>query len=141
MTHTRTILSGIIGVIFMTLFSGVLSRYSKTEFIEHRVLSKLLRKLGFSKFMSDTIAIKSHLMTGIGFNYVNKFLIDKKIVVPSFRSAVTTGFFEGLAGVLIWSVVFKFHPNPPKMNLKAYFTQLVFAHIVFGVFTILSVKK
>ncbi len=140
MTHLRTILSGILGVIIMTLFSGFLSQYSKTEFIEHRVLSKLLVKLGLSKFISNVVGIKSHLMTGIGFNYVNKFLIDKKIVVPSFRSAVTTG-FEGLAGVLIWSVVFKFHPNPPKMNLKAYFTQLVFAHIVFGVFTILSVKK
>ena len=125
----------------MTLFSGFLSRFSKTEFVEHRILSKLLIKLGLNKYMSTVIGLKSHLMTGIGFNYVNKYLIDKKIVVPSFRSSVTTGFLEGLAGVTIWSIVFKLHPNPPKMNLRAYFSQLVFAHILFGIFTILSVKK
>ena len=62
-------------------------------------------------------------------------------VNPGVLSGSLLGAASGVAGILVWKVVFKLHPNPPAKNLKKYFGHLLLAHVVFGTFAGLGYKS
>tara|TARA_B100000678_G_scaffold281557_1_gene279529 strand:+ start:686 stop:838 length:153 start_codon:yes stop_codon:yes gene_type:complete len=35
-------------------------------------------------------------------------------------------------GIGIWETAFRLHPNPPKVDKKDYYSQLLVAHSIFG---------
>jgi hypothetical protein len=141
MSHIRTIVSGIAGVVVMTLFSGLVSLFSRYDFTEHNVLAKLLNRLKLNKRTSYILGWKGHLLAGIGYSYLNKLLVEKKIIKPKVMPASGVGLLEGLIGIGIWNTVFKLHPKPPKINLNKYFYHLIFAHVVYAIVSVLSMRK
>ena len=42
------------------------------------------------------------------------------------------GAFSGVFGIMVWNLIFKLHPNPPKTKLNEFNLQLLIAHLVFG---------
>jgi hypothetical protein len=141
MSHIRIIFSGIAGVAIMTLFSGIVSAFSKFDFAEHNVMAKLLKQLKIDEHTSYILGWKGHLLAGIGFAYLNKALLEKKMIKPEVKPAAVVGLMEGLIGIIIWKTAFQFHPNPPKIDLKKFFAQLLFAHVVYAVVSIMSIRK
>jgi hypothetical protein len=132
MSHLRTVLSAATGVVFMTLFSALIARFSKHEFAEHKVLAKLLNRHGIDDDISYWMGWKGHLLASLGFAYINKLLLEKRLIEPNLKSGAGVGIMEGLLGIMIWKAAFMLHPNPPKINLTKFFVQLVFAHIVYA---------
>jgi hypothetical protein len=47
---------------------------------------------------------------------------------------VVLGSASGFFGAEVWRQILKLHPNPPRVDFKNYYKQLIFAHVVFGVF-------
>jgi hypothetical protein len=122
MTMLPIIKSGLAGTSAMTLFSYLISVKKKENFREPRVLADLISRLVPAMGKSNA-AIE-------GWGYHKLWKTGR--VKPGVLSGSLLGAASGVAGILVWKVVFKLHPNPPAKNLKKYFGHLLFAHVVFG---------
>jgi hypothetical protein len=125
----------------MTLFSAIVSKFTKYDFAEHKVLAKLLKRRIIEEKTSNILGWKGHLLAGVGFAYLNKGLLAKKMIKPEVKPATAVGLMEGLIGIMIWKTAFKLHPNPPKIDLNKFFVQLLLAHVVYALVSILSMRK
>ncbi|WP_198675235.1 hypothetical protein [Pleomorphovibrio marinus] len=143
MTFLPIIKSGLAGTSAMTLFSYLISVKKKENFREPRVLADLITRLVPAMGKSNA-AIEGwglHYLAGHMFCWCYHTLWKTGRVKPGILSGSLLGAASGLAGILVWKVVFKLHPNPPAKNLKKYFGHLLLAHVVFGVFAGLGYKS
>ena len=135
--------SAIAGTSAMTLFSYLISEKKEENFREPLVLADLISRLS-PKIRKSDAALEGwalHYFTGYGFSYVYDKIWRSGKVKPSLLSGVLLGAASGAAGILVWKVVFKLHPNAPTKNLKKYFGHLVLAHMVFGAFASLGYRS
>ena len=51
---------------------------------------------------------------------------------PTTKSSLTLGAVSGIFGIMVWNVIFKLHPSPPKTKLSEFNLQLMIAHLIFG---------
>jgi hypothetical protein len=75
----------------------------------------------------------THYSMGLVWAFVHSFLIQEAKIKPSLKNGFFLGIFSGLTGILIWDLVFKIHPNPPKTDFKRFYSHLLLAHIVYSV--------
>ena len=134
--------AGVTGTTFMTLFSEVVSEVKGSNYNEAEILSELLNRITpLNKQQARVGGYLGHYTVGIGFAAAYAALLKATKSKPNLLNGIAYGAFSGLAGALIWHATFKAHPNPPGVNLKNYYKQLVLAHLVFGVFAALSLPK
>lgn len=120
----------------MTAFSYGFSYMVKGNYKEPQLLNYLLAKIPSTKksfFKSgDIIGWLIHFITGFLFVVLFAIISFHYSIKPTAGVGLIYGFIIGLIGVIIWSILFKLHPSPPKTNRVLFFTQLIIAHIIFG---------
>lgn len=143
MNFFKITIAALVGTSFMTAFSYVISESRKKQFREPELLNKLVRRLpisGISPTKKGATGWVLHYVVGFMFNAFFDRIWQKSILKINTKSGLTLGAIFGLFGILIWKLTFKFHPNPPNINLKEFFYQLFIAHLIFGYFSMLGYK-
>ncbi|PKQ43627.1 hypothetical protein [Confluentibacter flavum] len=139
----KTLISAIVGTTAMTLFSYLVSESKNKNFREPQIMGQLVERLptSDSKESAHMAGWGMHYATGILFMLIYIKLLEKTGAKPTLTSGALLGVTSGLAGILGWKGMFEGHPNPPAKNLKAFFGHLMLAHVVFGVFSVLTHKS
>ncbi|WP_295769456.1 hypothetical protein [uncultured Mucilaginibacter sp.] len=126
------------GTTVMTLFSETVSHLMDANYNEAEILAKLIKRVSKASKRQSTVAGWAlHYLVGTSFAATYKALLEKGSLKPNLINGALFGGISGLGGAAIWHSTFKAHPNPPGVNLKNYYTQLVIAHVIFGVATTL----
>lgn len=139
-------MSGALGTSTMTLFSYAAARKKDKQFEEPVLLHKLFRR-GLSS-LSDKINGGGDRFDGWLLHYIAGFLFSTAYdriwketkVAPTVTSGVLLGAISGLAGIAIWNLTFKMHPDPPDVDRKGYYKHLMAAHVIFGMFAALGYR-
>lgn len=135
----KPLAAGIVGTSFMTLFSYWYSRKVHQDFQQQVLLTRLWtdeKQKEAAKQEKGNLAVgmAMHYAVGISFAY-SYFALQKSGLL---KQAPAKGIFLGAAygaiGLLAWKVMFRVHPNPPKIPFKHFLTHLMLAHIVYGFF-------
>jgi hypothetical protein len=126
--------AAVTGTTLMTLFSDVVSKVKGSEYNEAKILGELLNRITpLSKDQSRVAGWLGHYAVGIAFAAVYAAFLERNKRKPTLLNSIIYGALSGLAGAGIWHTTFKAHPNPPGVDLKNYYRQLVLAHVIFGI--------
>lgn len=141
---SQILTTSILATLAMTAFSYLFSYMVKGNHKEPQLLNYLLDKLP----NNNSAICREHVYGwlihfSIGFLFVAAFELLRFYFNISLSLVIGTifGFIAGLIGISGWSIFFALHPNPPKNNKLLYFTQLIFAHIIFGITMVLALKS
>lgn len=126
--------AGIAGTTMMTLFSQVCAWVSGEECNEAKLLNLLIKRSTDADRMEKTSAPGWILHYIVGFIFAAAFFIlwNTTTLPMNFKTSLLFGFIAGVVGVVVWKIVFELHHRPPKINFALYFTQLIFAHVIFA---------
>lgn len=127
--------AGIVGTTLMTVFSYVLGLLFRCEFGEPGLINKLLAR---SKMLP--LQISKDSLWGWGLHYIIGVIFSGFMVLyfhvsgrfPGWGLGSLLGGILGLFGVMAWSIIFRLHSSPPKIDLEMYLLQLIGAHVMFG---------
>ncbi|MCF2488596.1 hypothetical protein [Dyadobacter sp. CY347] len=130
---TKTLLAAATATSAMTLFSYIASHKEDENFSEPALLATLLeRSLDIKKEASPPLGWITHYLIGAGFGVGYKLLLKLGKIPASPQNGLLYGAFGGAVGILWWKTMLENHPNPPKTHRKGYYTQLMIAHMIFG---------
>lgn len=130
--HKKNVISGITGTLTMTLFSHWIAKATDEKFQEQKLLNTFLnRSLPTGK--ADISGWIIHLLMGVALSYLDFRLIKSSNRKATVGKGLFYGAIDGIIGMVIWRIVFRLHPDPPKIDLHKYLMQLFIAHLVFGV--------
>ena len=130
------LLSGFAATSTMTAFSYLVANMKKSQFREPELLNILI-----SRSRSTSLKISKNHFAGwlihysIGFVFVGIFhLLWKYTELPvSLWSGAGLGFVAGIFGIGGWIAFFKTNSNPPEIEFKDFYIQLLVAHVIFGI--------
>ena len=133
----ETLIAGITGTTFMTMFSYLVSELEKENYSEPERLGQLTHRLlpATSRKETQFIGWAGHYGIGLLFARLYLLLWETKKLKPSFKNNLLIGGISGIVAVGIWKATFELHPLPPKLNFKKYYLQLIPAHVVFAIFS------
>jgi hypothetical protein len=142
MNVTKVITAGIVGTSMMTLFSYWISEDKDKQFREPALLAILLKRM--LKSNDDGPFLLSgwiiHYNVGLLFTLLYDKLWQKTNAKPTVVNGMVLGILCGLFGKEVWKTVLRLHPNPPLIDKKAYFSHLILAHAIFGIFVTLGYR-
>jgi hypothetical protein len=141
---TDILLQGVSGTLFMTLFSYCAANAEKEQFREPVLLAKLARRLypEITEKESLLLGWLLHYSVGCFFTTIYNRLWRKTRLPRSVFTGFMLGGICGFVGIAVWHIVFRFHPRPPRIDLKNYYKQLLIAHLIFGAFAaITNIRK
>ena len=128
--------SGILGTVVMTGFSHVVESLTDHKFNEAHLLNGLIKRLrstapniGDNHYLGWVI----HFAIGISMAAILYCYYIYLADSISIWTGLFLGFILGIIGIAGWYLIISYHDNPPKIDWKFFFIQLVVAHIIFGV--------
>jgi hypothetical protein len=130
------ILNAILATTLMTAFSYGLSYALKKQFKEPELLNKILSRLhviGSSKVEINPLGWFIHYTVGIIFILFYEVLWESTSYTPTLGNFMFVGALLGVLAIVVWAIVLKIHPRPPKVDYPWYYIQLFVAHTVFGI--------
>lgn len=139
----KIITAGLVGTLMMTLFSYVCGYLLSQEFGEPRLLNKLLNRSPWSHTdieEDSPLGWGLHIAIGIVFAWIMYVYFVWTDTAPTWPIGGVLGFGLGVLGILGWEILLILHPAPPKLALPDFYLQLVVAHIVFALGTVLVFK-
>lgn len=130
----KIIAGTIIGTSVMTLFSYIMSYVMDKQFKEPLLLNILLQR---SQFLKETTVPPIsgwiiHYGMGSIFVTIYHFIWSLPPFEPTYSSGSLLGFISSFVGIATWSFVFNIHSNPPSIDFKAHYLQLIISHVLFG---------
>lgn len=139
----QIISSSIKGTTAMTLFSYLYSRGEHRQFREPVLLAHLLagKKPNKEESLHKKHIIGGwalHYLVGISFLYSYNKLRQKGPLNKLPANGTVLGGLYGIVGIIGWQTAFYFHPDPPKIPFKHYYTHLIPAHMIYGHFAFKS---
>jgi len=140
MEFVKIITGGVVGTLLMTFFSYLCGHLFSREFGEPRLLNKLLDKSPWSQSNikeNSVLGWALHMVTGIVFAWIIDIYFVLADTAPNWSVGAIIGFGLGVLGILGWQIVLSLHPQPPKLELPEFFAQLLIAHIIFALGTVL----
>jgi len=140
---TKSVLAAAVaGTSLMTLFSEAVSKAKGSNYNEATILGELLNRITpLNKKQAEAAGWMGHYAVGVGFSAVYAAYLKQTGRKPTLLNGIIYGALSGLAGAAIWHATFKAHPNPPGVDLKNYYRQLVLAHVIFGVAAGATMRK
>lgn len=135
----KSISAAVLGTTAMTAYSYGVSAFHEKNFREPDLLSRMLHRKGLNKRNAKIAGWTAHYGVGLLFTLAYSAIWKKKNV-RVLRSSVPLGIISGIIGAAVWDATFKIHPAPPLLNYKKFYRQLIFAHIVFGIFSALGYR-
>jgi len=130
------IISSILGTAIMTGFSQVVESLTDNKFNEAHLLNRFLNYLNFTtKKIGDNYYLGWIIHFAIGVTmatilYCYYFYLSEGVFI---WTGLFLGFILGIIGVAGWLILVSYHKNPPKINWRFFFVQLIVAHMIFGV--------
>ncbi|WP_342645909.1 hypothetical protein [Mucilaginibacter sp. CSA2-8R] len=141
MKTNQMIVASLAGTTLMTAFSELMSKVKGSNYNEAEILGKLLNRITpLSKSQARLAGWLAHYGAGVVFAAMYQLYLKQTNTKANATSGLAYGLLSGLAGVGIWKTTFKAHPNPPGVDLKTYYPQLVLAHVIFGLVTAAAYK-
>ncbi|MEO6722579.1 MAG: hypothetical protein ABIN67_19570 [Ferruginibacter sp.] len=139
MLIAQVIVAGSAGTTAMTAFSYLLSEASDKNFKEPLLLAAMISRMmsPSNKHTAHKAGWLTHYAVGIFFALLYKYLLRKTQVSATGTNGAMIGAVTGLAAVAIWHSTFRLHPSPPHTHRRKFYTQLVVAHIIFGMVAVL----
>jgi hypothetical protein len=139
----NVIAAGLVGTSAMTIFSYLVSEKKDKNFKEPELLGKMVNRLipGMDKEGSEAAGWAMHYAVGIFFAALYYSILKKAGSNPAMIKGLLYGGITGLPAIIVWHSVFKAHPSPPKIPYGKYYKHLLLAHLVFGAFTFLQLRK
>lgn len=135
----KAIIPSVAGTLMMTSFSKLLSLAYDKNYSEPAHLKALIGRLApvLTKEEAALAGWGAHLAAGYAFclSYIEACEAGK--IKMTARDALLVGLINGALAVLIWKLTYKLHPLPPRLATRAYYLQLVPAHVVFAAFVFL----
>jgi hypothetical protein len=134
METKKIIAATVIGTSVMTLFSHWISSVSKKNFTEPEVL-RVVATENFprtSPRLLEKASWTTHYGVGLAFTGLYSQVWERTPLKPSLASGAALGALSGVAGILGWSEAFKTDALYSAKDRQEYYTQLMLAHIVFG---------
>jgi hypothetical protein len=116
----------------MSAFSYIISGRGRKDFREPFLLNKLLHRWGLKKSVSKPAGWIAHYSVGALFSLVQKYLADRRMLPAGASTGAGYGLVCGFFGCLVWELTLNLHHNPPKINRRQFYLQLLPAHIIFG---------
>ncbi|MEO8471203.1 MAG: hypothetical protein ABI477_03385 [Chryseolinea sp.] len=132
----KVFLAKVTATVMMTIFSYTMSRIRGKDFKEPEIINHLLRPIKFLKIENDKIFLGGwalHFFTGVIFVTAYHFIWANNYYGSTFLSACELGGATGIIWLIVWTLIFKFHRDPPKVKLKQFYVQIFFSHIVFAI--------
>jgi hypothetical protein len=122
------------GTAAMTLFSYFLSGKKDKEFKEPKLLGKMVNRAfpSIDETPSQIAGWMMHGSMGLIFAFAYKELLEKIRFSRDLPDDIFVGVVNGVAGVIIWKLVFSLHPDPPKIDFSRFYQHLILAHIIFS---------
>lgn len=134
-TFIIILVASLIATSLMTAFSYFLSHQFNTLFKEPVLLGYILKNIGLD--FGTTTLLKFgwmlHYLIGLTFVIIYHFLWNYDYVAYTYYGAFLLGFGSGIVGIAEWYIMFQITNHKPKIPFKAYYLQLLFAHIIFGI--------
>lgn len=142
MKTKATLVAGVTGTTFMTLFSYLVSLAADKNFSEPEHLGTLMHRLvpGSSKKTTQLVGWSAHYAVGLLFVLAYQELWKTGKIKKTVTNGIILGTLSGAMAVLIWKATMKTHPAPPWIDFTNYYMQLVPAHIVFAVCATLTLR-
>lgn len=133
-TLLRIILGILAGTSLMTLCSYFFSNLMNKQFREPVLLHQLLeRSIMLNQPEIPTwVGWLLHYSVGFLFLILYHFLWNFTGVDPSAISGIVLGLISGLLGVTGWLFIFWIHSEPPSIDFKTFYLQLIIVHLIFG---------
>lgn len=127
MKTKETLIAGISGTSFMTLFSYLVSLAGGENFSEPARLGQLAGRLipKLDKTQSQALGWLGQYGVGLLFALVYVGLWRRGKLKPDLKTNLWLGGLSGLLAVVVWKSTFKMHPLPPSLNFNKYYLQLV----------------
>lgn len=133
-TLLKIITGVLVGTSLMTLCSYFFSHILGKQFREPVLLHQLLER----SIMLDNPNVPVwlgwllHYLVGVGFVVVYHIIWHVTDVDPSALNALLLGLVSGLLGVAGWLFIFRMHKDPPSIDFKSFYLQLIVVHLIFG---------
>lgn len=128
----------------MTIFSYIISWLYKNNFKEPVLLNLMLERSNLIKtsiWRAHITGWLIHFFVGLIFVIIFKILTYVFVINLSVLTGFLFGMFAGFTGVGFWHMLFSFHHDPPSINRKIFYLQLIVAHIIFGIVMILLLRN
>ncbi|HLP51392.1 MAG TPA: hypothetical protein VK154_10940 [Chitinophagales bacterium] len=137
---THILLAGLVATVVMTLFSYALSYAVERNFKEPEILGVLLKRIAPHLNTMVYYLFGWVLHFAVGYLFVIGFGLvwENTRIHATVLNGVWMGALAGLVGIATWHITLKLHPNPPFLNLPAYYANLLVAHVIFGIGAALS---
>jgi hypothetical protein len=134
MKLSKLIISAATGTTFMTLFSHIIAEVEAENFSEPHLLASLAHRLlpGANQKATRLLGWGAHYFVGALFAAPYQYYLNHQHKKPTLINSLTAGAIGGVAGIAMWKATFKAHPIPPRIPYNKFYTQLFFAHLVFG---------
>lgn len=144
MKTSKILLAGVVGTTFMTLYSYLVSKKEKQQYVEPVLLNKLINSSEALPEIRDTkthpAGWLAHYGVGILFVIAYWILWRRALHSPGFVKALFIGSASGVIAIAAWKIMFAANSNPPRNYRYGYFRQLFIAHIIFSAFALASYK-
>jgi hypothetical protein len=129
----KSLLSALVGTSVLTAFSYLVSGRGKKNFREPELLGLFLKRLrpGVSRGTAEISGWLLHYTLGCGWGKFYHHL-EKGAGKPESNFPLFFGCGSGLVAIGSWHAVFVRHPSPPDIDLKAFYLQLFFGHVLFS---------
>lgn len=145
MKTSTLLLSALAGTAAMTAFSYLISGKQNKNFKEPELLGKAVKRAlpAMGKEPSQFAGWLLHVGTGVIFAAATERMWVRAKANRNMGRVLGIGMINGAAGVMMWEILFKLHPAPPKHKPAKFFGHLLLAHIVFSgtVIAVLEIEK
>ena len=134
----NVLLGAAAGTAAMTLFSYFLSSKKDKEFREPKLLGKMVNRAfpSMDETQAEIAGWMMHGSMGVIFAFAYKKLLEEVSFRRDLPDDIFIGVVNGIAGVVIWKLVFSLHPDPPKIHFSRFYQHLILAHIIFSTSTL-----
>ena len=119
----------------MTLFSYLVSLTTKKNFTEPELLHEIAHEHlpDVDEAIVKPASWTTHYGVGLAFTTAYSQVWERTSIKPTVASGAVLGALSGVAGILGWSQAFKLDGHHSADFRQKYYTQLMAAHIVFGI--------
>ena len=143
MEAKNILISGTAATSVMTAFSYLLSEGGKKNYREPELLASLLanRWPAHQKRHALPAGIAVHYALGVLWAMAHALALEKIPLKPKPGAALLLGSFSGITGVIIWRMLFKSNPQPPKIDYQAFYLHMFFAQLIFTSTVLMFLKN
>ena len=132
----QIVVAGVIGTVLMTAFSFFISRVTNRQYREPVILNKVVdgwTRMQLTPHQSNPLGWALHFFVGIVFAAAIILIWEFTGIDSSLLSASILGAIAGIIGIGVWFMTFLFAHIPASIDLMGFFTQLLIAHVIFGI--------